>query len=297
MRVPLETTDAQPAPPVPLGRVLLTGATGRVGARLLPHLKRHGAEPRLLVWTPRPGPAGGRLITGDLRDPAVCRSAVEGVDAVVHIASAFVGLDGPAAEEVNRDATTELARAALDAGVRRFVQMSSYLIYAPGVDRPVREDDPLLASPASSFPAAKLGAEAALRPFAGGELEVCVLRVAFTYGEGDPHLTDALSWAAHRPDDERLHLVHHADVRQGIFAALRSPAAPGQVYNLADDEPATAAQLRPLAAEFTARGAGAGEAEEGGPLGCVLDTAAARRDLTFRPDHPTIQHARDQGRL
>ncbi|MEE3922516.1 aldehyde dehydrogenase family protein [Micromonospora sp. BRA006-A] len=54
-----------------------------------------------------------------------------------------------------------------------------------------------------------------------------LLRVAFTYGEGDPHLADALSWAAHRPDDERLHLVHHADVRAGIFAALRSRPRPG----------------------------------------------------------------------
>ncbi|MFI7303916.1 NAD-dependent epimerase/dehydratase family protein [Micromonospora aurantiaca] len=294
MRVPLETVDAEPAP---LGRILLTGATGRVGARLLPHLKRLGGEARLLVWGPGPGPGGGRLVTGDLRDPAVCRSAVEGVDAVVHIASAFVGLDGPGAEEVNRTATAALARAALDAGVRRFVQMSSYLVYAPAGDRPVREDDPLLESPESSFPAAKLGAEAALRQFTGGELEVCVLRVAFTYGEGDPHLADALSWAAHRPDDERLHLVHHADVRAGIFAALRSPAAAGHTYNLADDEPAPAALLRPLAEEFTARGAGAGDAEEGGPLGCVVDTTAARRDLGFRPVYPSIEDARRAGRM
>jgi nucleoside-diphosphate-sugar epimerase len=152
-----------------------------------------------------------------------------------------------------------------------------------------------MSQPTSTFPAAKLGAEAALRPYLDSALGVCVLRVAFTYGEGDPHLADALAWAAHRPPGERLHLVHHADVRQGILSALRADDARGRTYNLADDEPATAAELGALAAEFSARGAPAGDAEEGGPLGCVLDTAAARRELGFRPAYPAIRHARRLG--
>lgn len=289
--------DLSPSPVV-LGHILLTGATGRVGARFMPHLKRLGARLRLLVWTPGPAAPGrsDTMVLGDLTDAEVCRRAAAGVDAVIHIASAFQGLTVSQATEINHDATERLAAAALAAGARRFIQLSSYLVYPAGGDRPVREDDPVLTDPNASFPAAKLGAEAALVPYRDSELGVCVLRVAFTYGEGDPHLADAFTWAAGCAPDERLHLVHHADVRQGILAALRRDDAVGRTVNLADDAPATAEQLCAIAPEFTAVGAG-DPPGGGGPLGCVVDTTRARELLDFRPRYPSIEDARRVGQM
>lgn len=285
------------------GRILLTGATGRVGARLLPFLKEHDTELRLFVWMPgaatRCGP-GNRMVMGDLSDPASCAAAVRNIDAIVHIASAFQGVSGPDAARLNGTATGQLAAAALAAGVRRLIVMSSYLVYdaarAAAGER-LAEDGPLLQDPAAPFPAAKLAAEAAVQPYLDSALDVTVLRVAFTYGEGDPHLADALTWASRSAAPDQLtHLVHHADVRQGILAALRCPQSRGRTYNLADDEPVAARDLVRIGADFTGRGADpGGESEDGAVLGCILNTEAAGRDLGFRPEFPSIRDAAARG--
>jgi nucleoside-diphosphate-sugar epimerase len=278
--------------------VLLTGATGRVGARFVPLLRKRGFRLRLLVWNPAP-PASAAvnpsLVVGDLTDPDTCRRAVEGMDAVVHIASAFTGIDAPEAERLNRRATRSLASAALDAGVRRFVQMSSYLIYRPTPGRATREEDPLRDPARAPFPAAKLGAERAVVEFTGSPLGVCVLRVAFTYGEGDPHLVDAFAWARRTTPQRRLHLVHHADVRQSVLLALKTDHT--GVFNIADDAPVSATGLvevsslvhipREESADVTVL--------DGEQFGGEVDTTAARTRLKFAPTYPSLQVAARSG--
>ncbi|WP_018680590.1 NAD-dependent epimerase/dehydratase family protein [Actinokineospora enzanensis] len=288
-------------------RILLTGATGRVGARFVPLLSKLGATLRMLVWTPEPGPPpvpGGRIVMGDLGDDAVCRAAVEGMDAVVHIASAFQGVDAAGADELNEIATGKLAAAALAAGVRRFVSMSSYLVYEPDPGRVLAEDAPVLAAPSASFPAAKLGAERALSGYADSDLAACVLRVAFTYGERDPHLAEALHWAESADPDDRLHFVHHADVRQGVLTALGADEPVRGTFNLGDDGPTTAAELRSVAADFDIPAGGPGSAAEGLPdlpgavlSSCALDISKARDVLGFRPAFRNILQARDEGAM
>jgi nucleoside-diphosphate-sugar epimerase len=287
-------------------RVLLTGATGRVGARFLPLLRHRGARLRLMVWNPLSPPAptaNPDLVVGDLTDPDTCRRAVAGMDAVIHIASAFVGVDAARAEELNYVATARLAAAALDAGVPRFIQMSSYLVYRPTPGRPAREDDLLRAPDGAPFSAAKLGSERAVAEFTGTSLGVCVLRLAFTYGEGDPHLVDALAWARRSSAGQRLHLVHHADVRQSVLHSLRIGAA--GIYNIADDAPVRAAELATIAADIDGDGDGVpGHAEsaaaaqfDGDQFGGEVDTAAARTGLGFKPTYPSIQAAKRAGAM
>lgn len=104
--------------------LLLTGATGRVGAALLPRLTARGEAVRCLVRDPRRlGPARVRvqIALGDLADPASFRHALRGVSTVVHLAGAW--RDQPAAglEELNGLATWRLLRAAERAGVERFL--------------------------------------------------------------------------------------------------------------------------------------------------------------------------------
>jgi len=69
--------------------VLLTGATGLVGSRLLPRLAGAGFDCRALVRRDAGLPAGTTAVRGDLSDPVSLRTAVEGVDAVVHLAAFF----------------------------------------------------------------------------------------------------------------------------------------------------------------------------------------------------------------
>jgi nucleoside-diphosphate-sugar epimerase len=280
-------------------RTLVTGATGRVGSRFVPRLLQQGEEVVVLVRDADRGEPlrnrGAEVVAGDLRDPDGRRRALGGVDAVVHLAASFRGVPDEEAVAVNRTATVELARAAVDAGVGRFVLVSTNLVYGPGRGRPTREDDPPR-PPAAAYPASKAAAEEALRELHRSDgLGLRVARLAFVYGEGDPHLAESLMWARRWPAHKRLHLVHHADVAQGLLRALRAAGVDGGTWNLADDAPVTAVELHQLNREPPADPAG--EPADDDPWEGIVDTARARAELGFRPIYPSVYTARDAGAL
>jgi nucleoside-diphosphate-sugar epimerase len=277
---------------------LVTGATGRVGSRLVPRLLRNGHDVRILVRDEvRAAPlleAGARPVVGDLRDGDALARAVDGVDAVVHLGASFRGVSDDEAVAVNQHATIELGRAALKAGVGRFVFVSTNLVYGPGRGRPAREDDE--PAPELAYPASKVAAEQALRQLHSSDgLGLRVVRLAFVYGEGDPHLTESLRWAREWPAHKRLHLVHHADVGQGIERALVAGGVDGGIYNVADDAPVTALELHRLAGEPVAPDAAARPLDD--PWEGIVETTRIRRDLGFRPIYPTLSTAADAGAL
>lgn len=105
-------------------RVLVTGASGMLGAGVARALARRGAQVRVLQR--RPSGLGLDEVLGDVADPGVARSAVRECDAVVHLAAkvSLVGDEG-AFTRVNVDGTRNLITAARDAGASRFVQVSS----------------------------------------------------------------------------------------------------------------------------------------------------------------------------
>ena len=124
---------------------LVTGATGRVGSRFVPRLLDQGKAVRVLVRDPEKAAAlaahGAEVVGGDFLDEDAVRRALDGVDAVVHLAAAFRGVDEREAIAVNRDATAGLTRAVLAASVGRFVYASTNLVYGHRRQRPAREDD------------------------------------------------------------------------------------------------------------------------------------------------------------
>jgi nucleoside-diphosphate-sugar epimerase len=277
---------------------LVTGATGRIGSRFVPRLLDQGDAVRVFVRDPGKAAQfaarGADVVTGDLLDEGELRGALDGVSAVVHLAAAFRGVDEREATAVNRDATTRLARAALDASVGRFVYASTNLVYGHGRRRPAREEDE--PAPAGVYPETKAASEALLRRVQAEEgLGLRILRFAFVYGEGDPHLGESLLWARGWPLHKRLHLVHHADVAQALLRALRTEGIDGETFNIADDAPVTAYELLELngqAAEDDAAGRPLDDPWEG-----IVDTAKSRRVLGFRPIHPTVYAAREAGAL
>ena len=263
--------------------ILVTGATGRVGSRFARRLVAEGEPVRVLV---RGGDvAGADVIVGDLRDAESRRRALDGVDAVVHLAAAFRGVSDAEAIAVNHEATVGLAR---DAGSRRFVYASTNLVYGPGRGRPAREDDE--PAPNGTYPESKAAAEEVLR-----ELGARIVRLAFVYGEGDPHLAESMMWARRWPAHQRLQLVHHADVAQGLIRALRTEGIDGRIFNIADDAPVSAAELHVLNGEALA--ADAADRPLDDPWSGIVDTTAARRELGWRPIYPSVYTARDAGAL
>jgi nucleoside-diphosphate-sugar epimerase len=287
-------------------RILVTGATGQVGRRFAPRLLRRttGADTvRVLVRdAARAEPftgLGAEAAVGDLRDPADLRKAVDGVDTVVNVAASFRGVPDEEAWAVNRDAALDLGRAAVEAGVTRFVQVSTNLVYGAGRGRPAVEDDEAIpGSPIGdgAYPRSKRAAEEGLLALHRERgLDVRIGRLAFVYGEGDPHLAASLHWAAHWPGHQRLTIVHHADVAQGLLRLLYAPGIAGRAYNIADDAPMTAVELHWLnGAEVPEDMADRDPAD---PWDGVVSTTRIRDELGFRPLYPSAWAARDAGVL
>ncbi|HEY5708235.1 MAG TPA: NAD(P)H-binding protein [Solirubrobacterales bacterium] len=111
--------------------LLLTGATGSVGSRLLPLLLERGDDVRCLVREPRrlgPRRVDVQIALGDLgemSDPYLVRQALRGVDTVIHLAATIRDQPPHRIEELNGLATVRLLRAAERSGVRRFVFFSA----------------------------------------------------------------------------------------------------------------------------------------------------------------------------
>src|SRR5580692_10706151 len=114
-------------------KILITGATGKVGSRLAKRLAERGDNVRALVRDPARATdlreARIELTVGDLLDEGSLAAAVRGVDAVVHCAAFFRGATPEQAQAVNELGTQHLANAARAASVKRFVFTSTGLVY------------------------------------------------------------------------------------------------------------------------------------------------------------------------
>jgi NADH dehydrogenase len=112
-------------------RVLIAGATGYLGRRLVPRLLARGRIVRALVRggaaraETLPHLAGCEIAAGDLSDAASCRRATAGVDTVMHLVGIIRERGGATFESVHVDGTVALVQAARHAGVRRFLYVSA----------------------------------------------------------------------------------------------------------------------------------------------------------------------------
>ena len=153
---------------------LITGSSGFVGRALLARLATFNQRPpllRLLERRPTEPPVVFQSCAGDLGDPQSLRRACEGIDTVIHLAGiAHVGSAASAeARAINLDGSLSLLRMAIDAGVKRFVFLSSTLSSDQSIqygrDKHAVE-------------------EALLAAAAAGSIEVVILRAVNIYGVG-----------------------------------------------------------------------------------------------------------------
>ena len=121
--------------------VLVTGGAGYVGSALVPTLLAMGHGVTVLdlylygrhVFADHHDNPDLVEITGDLRDPVTVRNALQGCDAVIHLAcisnDPSFELDPQLGKSINYDSFRPLVRAAKDAGAERFVYASSSSVY------------------------------------------------------------------------------------------------------------------------------------------------------------------------
>ncbi len=230
-------------------RVLVTGASGFIGAALAARLAARGDRVRALVRrsSRRAGleALGAEIAFGDVGEPASLAGAVDGCDAVVHLAGVVKALGRDEFFRVNAEGTVHLCRACADAARRPALLLVSSLAAAgpSSPSRPRSEED--APAPVSDYGHSKLAAEQALRGFTG-RLEATVVRPPVVYGPGDREFLPPLFRMARLGlvpkvgfGAKRYSLVHVEDLVDGSLAALERGERLGRdgsegIYFLAD---------------------------------------------------------------
>ncbi|HEY1100846.1 MAG TPA: NAD-dependent epimerase/dehydratase family protein [Myxococcota bacterium] len=270
-------------------KILITGATGKVGQRLCRHFSNRGDRVRALVRdvgrAADLAAAGVDLVVGDLLDPASLAAAVDGVDAIVHCAAFFRGATAEQAHAVNDLGTQHLAQAARAAGVQRFVFTSTGLVYGDNGGGLADEDD--ACAPQQAYPQSKLDAERFLLGVDG--LDVRIARLPFVYGDGDPHIAEIVPFMRGFPAEMRLSIGHHDDVARAIALILDAPALPHRIYNVVDNDAPTLAMLFAAVGAPPPDGSNAAHAAAFGSA--MLDGRRLRSDLGFVPKYPRLADA------
>jgi ornithine--oxo-acid transaminase len=244
---------------------LLTGASGFIGGHLAERLLAEGHPVRCLVRagsdTRRLEQLGVELAPGALEDPRSLARAVVGCDYVVHC-GAMVSDWGTIEEieRVNVAGTRELLRAAGEASVRRFVQMSSTDVYGyPGAGS-VEETHPA-GGFRNWYAQSKLEAEAEVRRAAGAGLETVILRPSTVWGPRSSEVVGEIGAAIRGGymllvDGGRriAGLVYVDNLIDATMLALCHGAAAGEAFNVTDGLPVTWRQFT----DGLAAGLGAG---------------------------------------
>lgn len=269
--------------------ILITGATGLVGERLLPRLVEAGHDCRALLRPGKTAPAGVSVVEGDLLDPASLEQATTGVSTIVHLAATFRTPDKVLIWKSNLDGTRNLIAAAkANAPEVRFIMASTGLVYSKDTPRPGREDD--AADPQQDYPASKLAAENELR--ASG-LKWSIQRYGFVYGDKDGHLESLprLATNANWHPAQRMSLIHHRDIATATKLAL-SGKMDGNIVNIVDEAPTSIYELVELV--------GGTMEPSAEPLinpWYIHSDGARARSLGFKPVVRTVHQAVQDGLL
>jgi nucleoside-diphosphate-sugar epimerase len=238
---------------VVLSRIGLTGATGMLGRHLRAALDTAGAE---TVAVSRPAIGSSSAAHWNLeqwRSHELLDAAFAGVQAVIH-AAAVVHADAPDDArmfDVNVRATVNLAGWAASRGIP-IVFISSSAVYAQPEAPLLTEDSALGSGPLGGFYAVtKLLAEDALARLASRGLLRAVVRPSSLYGAGLPSskTVNAFLEVAGRggvitvkpPEDDRVNMVHAADVSLAVLAILRADA--WDTFNVASDHAVSMLEL------------------------------------------------------
>ncbi len=206
--------------------VLVTGATGFVGARIVHALRAQGRNVRALVRRPEQAAhlraLGVELATGDITDPASLRAAVAGCSHVVHLVAIIQGSPDDF-QRVMTQGTNDLVAAAQEAGVERFVLMS-----ALGTGPPSEGTVP--------YYAAKWAEEQAV---AGSGLEHVIFRPSFIFGPGGGALRTFVKQVRYSPvvtvigpGLQRSQPIWIDDVAEHFAQAIAAPEAANRVFEI-----------------------------------------------------------------
>jgi UDP-glucose 4-epimerase len=238
--------------------VLVTGATGYIGGAILHGLRESGVDVLAGVRTTAALPAGATvLLTGDLTEPGLKLPPME---AVIHAAGLGHRRGVPAAtwRRANVDAAVNLARAAREAGAKRFILISTAHIHGRVHEGMVTDTTP--PNPMDAYAESKLQAEHDVAAAFGPGL--CLIRPVAVIGPGCPGniqlLLKLLARGIPLPFGavrNRRSFIARDDLARIVRAVLQAPVMPESVLAAHWETISTPSLVRALALglETTAR--------------------------------------------
>ncbi|NWE45770.1 UDP-glucose 4-epimerase family protein [Pseudomonas gingeri] len=240
--------------------VLLTGASGFVGSALLARLladgkhRARGAYRRLPDWL---APGAQTCVVADLGPDVDWQMALSDIDIVVHCSARVHVMAEQAVDPLmefrraNVEGTLRLANQAVEAGVKRFVFLSSIKVNGEGTDfgkRYTADDSP---APSDPYGVSKLEAEQGLLALgAKTGMEVVIIRPVLVYGPGaKANFRNMMSWLSKGVPlpfgliHNQRSLVALGTLVDLIVTCLEHPAAANQIFLVSDGEDLSTTQL------------------------------------------------------
>ena len=223
-----------------LKKILVTGAAGLVGSRLVEMWAAEGELSRLRCMT-RSFHTAGRMmrfavevVEADLLDPQAVRKAVEGCDAIIHLG---------AGEKAGRE-TQNVVDAALEFKVRRFVHLSSAAVYGLGLPSRIEElqEDTKLRKTGELYADGKAEAERVVERAVRRGLPAVMLRPQVVYGPGMRWSAELIGLLARDEvciigDGGWANLIYIDDLIVAISRALQSTVSNGEAIFVTDGSP------------------------------------------------------------
>lgn len=226
---------------------LITGATGFVGSYIAERLAKEGEDVTVLVRktsnTKFLSGIGVKFAYGDINDLESVRKAMQGVDIVYHSAAlADEWISPKEARRVNVEGTRNLLEAAKEAGVKRFVFISSLAVLGMKDHHGTSADAPYHKT-GDSYIDTKIDSEQLVMDYYKRySLPVTVVRPGFVFGPRDnkliPRLTERLGKKQFMfvgSGKNKINAVYIENLTDAIIRAARSEKAIGQKYNVTND--------------------------------------------------------------
>lgn len=237
--------------------ILTTGVSGFVGAVAARVLHGRGHRVRALVRDRRRvaeavSPLLAEVVEGDLSNREALRRACDGVDGVLHLAGLTKAARDAEFVKTNIEGTRILSEAARDAGVGRFLLVSS--LAAAGASKPgVPRVESDLLQPVSAYGRSKLGGEeAAAAIFKNTSVKFTIVRPPIVYGEGERDMLMVFQQikrgflpivGGSKTLQLSYSLVHVDDLALGMVQCFESARAAGNSYFLPGPRDATFLQI------------------------------------------------------
>jgi nucleoside-diphosphate-sugar epimerase len=229
----------RPAPSLAQRKIFVTGASGFIGRAMTERFRVLGAE---VTGVDLRADADRNVIAGEITKPEQWSAALDGVDTVIHTA-ALLGAAFPLEQawQVNVFGTSQVLRAAIDAGVRRFVHFSSVAAYGFAYPDDVDEMYPIHVN-GDVYTDTKVNSEAVvLAAHAANEIDVTVIRPGDVWGPGSVWVRSPIA-EMRKPTGFPLpnggkgifSPVYIDNFIDGLVLAIASDEAIGQIFNITD---------------------------------------------------------------